>query len=575
MIQLFEHNERLFQDRKARCIRQKLFVNNKKINKQKINQKKSETMVTNQNQANSGQGGQGRSNQKQSQPKVVIRAYADVNITGNTYVLLVETSAFQSGQPMANQDVFLKERTSTLDTQKLDLSGEALLRSSGSLMNSEQIKTLRICLTGVAEEKTLNVTIPAIPKVVLKPKTISVIPGVIAADLSTGTYSLSFLVNVLEENLPMKNQRVALREGISQLAEIKTDNNGNATFNVAGNLGKTEKEVTYRFFLTGFGDNVEQNVTLPATESKKQDSDPESLILRRYHDGRGNFRIKIRVINSNGVGLAMPVNIWYRGNSSSLTTDAQGDAFFDVPDYISPGKEYELIASVSGIAQDAKIDIKRGNTLKKVKMFSERWWATNNARALIALVFTSIFWIIFLFSAGNGQPVISPDLFRNENGLSSAEQHYNNAASIVGEAYTIPASTSHQLGWFHAGPIFWLGLLSIWTVLVLAYSIFSLREEIRAGLEEGFEKLFDKDYAKAGDPAFEKLAKLVGSYHVARSPKIIVEGENSGQNSGNNSEGNNTNSNDSGHPSLGTLFRMDLLSDALVTLVPLILKKIF
>ena len=533
-------------------------------------------MAQNQVQANSGQSGQGRSNQKPVQPKVVLRAYADVNLNkGNTYVLLVEVNAFQSGQPMANHEVILKERTSTLDTNKLDNNGEALLKTAGSLTDTEQIKTLRITLTGQSEEKILNVTIPAIPKVVLKPKTISVTPGAIAADLSAGTYSLSFLVNVLEENLPMKNQRVSLREGISQLAEIKTDNNGNVTFNVKGNLGNTEKEITYRFFLTGFGDNVEQNVTLPATETKKQDNDPESLVLRRYHDGAGNFRVKIRVLSSHGIGLLVPVNVWYRGASTSLTTDDQGDAFFDVPGKVMPGKEYELIASVSGVAQDAKLMIKRRKTLKKVKMFSRCWWKTNNARALVASLVTVVLWVIFLFSAGNGKPILGPDIFRNGNGLSSAEQYYNNIASVADKAYVIPASTANHFGWSHAGSIFWLGLLSIFTVLVLIYSIFSLREEIMAGLEEGFEKLFDKDYAKAGDPAFERLAKLVGSYHVARTPKIIVEGEANEQNSEGGKEPAKENSNNSGHPSLGTLFRMDLLSDVLVTLLPSILKKVF
>jgi hypothetical protein len=530
-----------------------------------------------QNPTNSGQSGQGRSNQKTTQPKVVIRAYADVNITGNTYVLLVEVNAFQSGQPMANHEVILKEKISTLDSNKLDINGEVLLKTIGSLTDTEQIRTLRVTLIGQSEEKTLNVTIPAIPKVVLKPKTISVTPGAIAADLLAGTYSLSFLVNVLEENLPMKNQRVALREGISQLTEIKTDNNGNVTFNVKGNLGNTEKEITYRFFLTGFGDNVEQNVTIPAAETKKTDTDPETLVLRRYHDGKGNFRVKARVLSFHGVGMSMPISIWYMGVMHSLKTDKAGDVVFDVPNKIKPGKEYQLVASVSGIAEEAKIGIKRRKTLKKVKLFSRCWWKTNNARALIACTFVFILWISTLSFAGTGnsKPIINADLFRNASGLSNVEERYNRAVAIADKTFMIAPSKSGNFGWDHPGILCWYGILIIVAGLVSVYSVFSLREEIAAGAEEGIEKLFDKDYAKAGDPAFEKLAKFIGSYQVARSPKIIVEGEANGQNFGVGNEPTKETSENSEHPSLGTLFRMDLLGNALVTIIPFILKKIF
>jgi hypothetical protein len=321
---------------------------------------------------------------------------------------------------------------------------------------------------------------------------------------------------------------------------------------------------------------------LPTTETKKQDNDPESLVLRRYHDGAGNFRVKIRVLNYHGIGLLVPINVWYKGVSTPLTTDDQGDAFFDVPGKVIPGKEYELIASVSGVAQDAKLMIKRRKTLKKVKMFSRCWRKTNNGIAFILLLAVIATWVITLSTSGNGQPIINPNLFRDETGLSKSEQYYNKSvavviASVSDSTYLIKKSNVGSCGWDkpEIGIFIRYGILIIVTIIVLIYSVFSLREEIGAGIEEGVEKLFDKDYAKAGDPAFERLAKLAGSYHVARTPKIIVEGEANEQNSEGENEPAKENSNNSGHPGLATLFRMDLLSDALITIVPFILKKIF
>jgi hypothetical protein len=115
---------------------------------------------------------------------------------------------------------------------------------------------------------------------------------------------------------------------------------------------------------------------------------------------------------------------------------------------------------------------------------------------------------------------------------------------------------------------FW-GWLLIITILVLIYAIFSLREEIAEGVEDGFERLFDKSYSKAGDPFFERVAKFVGSYKVARrNPPTVTQPTTTAPSS-------TPSASDSGHPSLATLFKLDLLSDIVVSVVPAIFRRIF
>lgn len=523
-------------------------------------------MAKTQNMSTSGQGSQNRQpnskGQKPMPPKNILRAYADVIIgAGNTYDLLIEVSAFSLGQPMANQAVVLKERTTVLDNKVLDTEGEALLRTSGSLTNVEQIKDFRICLTGTAEEKLLTVTIPSIPKIISKPKTISVVPANLAVDLSAGSYSVAFQAVVLEEGKPWVGD-VSLKEGVSQLSQGTTDSNGQITFPVVGTLSQLEKNVTYRISLIGSSENVEQNLTVPAAEPKKKiDNDPEVLILRSYHDGCGKFKVAIRILKAHGYGVKTRAKVWYLGKQYIVDTDADGNAVFHVPGVVAPGTSEHLHVSVSGIEDESSVDIKRRKTIVRVQAFSRDWWlGTNNGRAFILLLAITLVWIITLIS-GSNDPIINHKMFNDDTGLSKAEQLYNESVGMVDNTFMIPAD---KTAWSD-GSLVYLGWLVIVTIFILIYAVLSLREEIAAGIEEGVEKLFNKSYAKSGDPVFERLIKFVGSYYVARK-KPVAAIQDSGADD---SKPTVT------HPPLATLFKLDLLSDALVAIVPAIMKKIF
>lgn len=527
------------------------------------------------NPTNPGSGSHGRPNPKPQQPKTIIRAYPEVSVGLNdTYTLRVDVSAFLGGQPMANQEVTLKEGIHVLDTQVLDVNGETLLRAGGKLSAVEQVNTIRVCFTGLPEEKILTVTIPAIKKTVLKPKAITVIPANFAMDQTAGTYSVSFQVTVLEDGHPWTGGHVSLKEGIGQLADNPTDNNGQVTFNVTGILGKTEKNVTYRISLVGLADSVEQNLTVPAADlPKKVDNDPETISLRRHHDGAGNFKVYIRVLKAGGNGVATKVKVWYGGTLTPIDTDNEGDAVFTVPGVVAPGTHEHLVATVSGIADEASLDIKRRKNACTVTAFSPTWWlGTNNGRAFILLMAVILTWII-TFIVGPGEPKINPNMFNHRDSeLSSAEQFYNESAKIADDTYVVQPH-----GDWSTGRIAFWGWLLIITILVLIYNIFAWREEITAWVEDKLDKAFDKSHSKAGDPTFEMLAKMLGSYRVAKkTPKVVMNVNNTVVNPDGStpSPAPATAAADSGHPSLRTLFSLDLMSDAIVATITGILRKL-
>jgi len=377
---------------------------------------------------------------------------------------------------------------------------------------------------------------------------------------------------LFEDDVVFPLQSVILKRGVTELDRGITDVHGQLTFAQVEKLTATEKVVTYRCCLENSPEEEEFSVTIPAeTPEKKVDNEAEAIVLRRYHDGRGNFSVLVRVLKNQGVGLGnTPVSIWYLGVQHRLNTNKNGEAVFKVPGVVRPGVCNQLVATVSGVAEEATIDIKRRSLCRKVKAFTRRWWLrTNNGRAFILCSLVVLAWII-TFIIGTGEPKINPRMFNNgDTGLSKSEQFYNKSAAMVDEAYVIKPDEPKT---WSTGRIAYWGWLLIISISVLIYAVLSLREEIAAGIEDGFEKLFDKSYSKAGDPTFEKLARLVGSYRVARRPPTTVEITNSATGEppviGTEPEA-------GGHPTLGTLFKLDLLSDTLVSVIPAILKRIF
>ena len=219
---------------------------------------------------------------------------------------------------------------------------------------------------------------------------------------------------------------------------------------------------------------------------------------------------------------------------------------------------------VNGIEDESSISIKRRKKLVKVKAFTKKWWLkTNNGRAFILMMACLLAWIISFMVLTSSEPIINAGLFNTSDGLSQAEKLYNESAAIVSPELLIPQDKASSA----AGILTVWGWLIIVSILVLIYSVLSLREEIAAGFEEGVEKLFDKSYAKSGDPWFEKIAKFAGSYSVSRkaaeatvSNPVATAAPAAAPNK---------------NPSLSTLFKLDLIGGLVGAVIPAMIKKIF
>lgn len=541
-------------------------------------------MAQNQITTNSGQGNQNRKpnnggNQGGNQSsKMMIKAYATVNANlNNTFVLMVEASAFLSGKPMNGQEATLREGIKTLDAQPLDVNGETMLKATGFLEDQEQIKVVRICLTGLPEEKNLTVTIPAIKKIVYRKKNIAIATAS-TVDSSANTAEIVFSCLVSEDTAICPNQKIALMKGAISVEEKMTDGNGRTTFVVVEPLAKTEKTVLYRVVLPGLTDEVEANAVIPAKESKKVDNDPEDLILSRYHDGCGKFVAAIRVLKAEGKGIKIPGKIFYKGRYHKFTTDDAGEHLFKVPGVIDEGNDFPLSATVSGIHDEARIKIKR--RIKKPSFLEKKNWliTTNNGRGFLLLGVMLIIWLFIFTRALVISPLISPDLFRDHEtgeghhfGLSSAEVLFNKSANQVSKTLAIKPADMHSH--IPSSLMFWLILYSIFSII---YAIASWREEVIDGIEDGIELIIDRDHGRASDPALEKWTKYFGiSHKVKRAPVTVYSAPDPANPAPTTAPATQSAQDSGGHPSLGTLFELDLLSDTLVTIIPAILKKIF
>lgn len=520
---------------------------------------------------NPGQAGQGRNNKPQ--PKTLLKAYSSISTgANNTYILFIEVSAFLFGQPMSGKEVTLKEGIKTLDAQNLDLNGEVLLRASGNMEDAEQVKTVRVCLTGMPEEKNLTVTIPAIKRIVHCKKDIAANVSC-KIDSATNTAQITIGCLVSENNSICSNQQIALTKDGVQLEQKSTDNNGRATFVVTEPLVSSEKTMIFRVVLPGLTDEIEVVTNLPAAETKKPaDDDPDSLAVYSFHDGKGNFNVMARVLTIKAKGLATKISFFFKGKKKVKDTDGAGELVFDVPDCIAPGEEYELSAFVSGVAGRAKLMLK--NRYHKPSFRQNKYWllTTNNGRALLLDASLIIFWLVIMFWGLAKSPVLNSDLFRNkETGLSTVEARYNNAAKMVGEEYVIvPKDVRRPI----PGSLIVIGLLL--TILAVPYSILAWREEIIEGIEDGFERIVSKDHDRVNDPRVEQWLKYYGMMHVVHNPKpasVSVSAPTSNQ-PDNNQETEKKKGHD-GHPSLWTLFELDLLSDTLTKIVPAIAKRVY
>lgn len=388
---------------------------------------------------------------------------------------------------------------------------------------------------------------------------IKTVVGTIKADPDAGTYKLSVEVSVFMGGRPLSNRQVEVREKLRVVTNGLTDNRGVLVLKIAGELKDKATDKQFRICLIGTTEEVIITAVVPGKHQVAGSNDPESLSIYRYHDKQGNFRILVRILKAKGAGLIAPFSIWFKGQRTDYETDKNGLFSFPVSP-VCEGDDEQLLAFANGIEEKAKLRIYYPKRKENFRNKPNWIISTNNGRALIFMAVVIIFWLGIFFSIDS--PVISPDLFRDsETGLSAAEKFYNESAKIADSTVMIrPREISGSIS-----DNLWI-LGSVFSVIAIFYFILSWREEVLEGIEMGLEKIIDRNSDRADDPVIEKWMKHFGMMSQVGSAKItgVSNSTTPVQESGS-----------GGHPSLGTLFKLDLMSDILVEIMPAIFKKIF
>ncbi len=321
---------------------------------------------------------------------------------------------------------------------------------------------------------------------------------------------ISLEVSVLLKNRPMINQEVVMKEGNSRIAQANTAGNtgvdGMVMLNVDFPLKDKEYQKVLRLSLTGRAESINVPLTIPAKSSdNKKKNISESLVVMKYQKDNGELSFKCRVLTTDGDGVAKKViSIWYKGHAYAVKTDANGEAVFYPSQKLKPGEENQIIFSVSGIKDSAKLKVRRKKMLKQPAAFTGKWWlGVNNGRAFILLLLAIFFWIMAI-GVGFGDPVLSKGLFANESGLSSAQELYQETLGEYGQKIEPFESDDYFLFDSISKKTIWKIALLL-TIAWLIYFPIAAREEIADAIDDARLKLVEKSIVKVDDPFLEKL----------------------------------------------------------------------
>lgn len=385
------------------------------------------------------------------------------------------------------------------------------------------------------------------------PVEIKVVVGTIATG-PTG-YTCKLEICVIRGGVVMALKGVRVKKGIAVINSGTTDSNGEWVYEHPEQLSEAGKTVSLQFRADGEVAEATATFTLPAVATTTGKDDPESITLTRHHDDAGIFSVFVRVLKTCGVGMATTVEIFADGIKHRKRTNNQGNCVWKFPRVIDEGESAKVTATVSGIEDPACLPLRRSHARSVgPNRFSKKWWfCTNNGRAVIFLTMMVVFWLLALI-VGWGDPLFNPP----QTELSTQQLLHNQLVETINPDYVVKPEVS-QGNWQKN---FWL-FTFLWSISALIYAILSLREEVAEGLREGFERLIDRPYVKAGDPLIDRIMSWSGAQGVARKAPAKT------------SDGTDGATETKERISFRRLFETSLLSDIIVEVIPKVFARIF
>ncbi|MFA4817686.1 MAG: hypothetical protein WC608_03085 [Parcubacteria group bacterium] len=332
---------------------------------------------------------------------------------------------------------------------------------------------------------------------------------------------------------PIKNEGLELFISRKSTEKKKTDASGKASFILKCPQGTTVLEGEIKILPNKGWANWTLNLpaaststapptqtTAPAQPTVNKTDPVEIQVLRSALPKAGEFRLIARVLNYKGDGLKnRTVGFLFRGKLEELETNSGGVCQFPKMATrsisIKPGAEEKITAFVSGISQLTTTTLCRRRRLTgKSKADAQK----NNQRARKFFAAAGIgfgIWLVIAIAisslAGWGEPLLS-----SSHALTSQENFYNTIPGVAGLGKTIEVDSG--LGHWQKTVIFLpLAIILLWTVFSFFYGIISLREEVAEAWRASMESIVDRNYVKAHDPLFERIAAWSGHLSRART----------------------------------------------------------
>ena len=506
-----------------------------------------------------------------------VNYFVTPDFTTGTCKVNLECQVTENNKAAIGKQVYCKNGgLLIIGTQKTDNSGQAFFNEDVVLRDIGQTITYRFHLVKTGEFVLVNVNVPVIPQPVKIDKKIAVTVAAIP-NLKTNLCDITLQCVITDGVKAISGQDIICKRGLALIGTQTSSNSGQVNFSENVALTDAEQIISYRIDLLGSGEFELVDVNLPAgTPAVDTKNLAEKMSMRSYHDGAGNFSVKVRVLAHNGVGIKTKVTTWFLGQLSVDKTSKEGELAYDLPT-LTIDKSEKISASVSGIEDEAKLTLKfRRPLICPYIKYTEEWYLrTNNGRAVI-LSYIFLFFLGLSLVCGIGGPLINPTIFRADNGLSKQEQMHNRVVGhIVPKAKFVAVEKSSSKFYSTFTRILW-GTTVMLLVFLMIYGPLSWREEIAEAIAETAESIFENNESHVGDPLLERWAANLGVFHSVRNtPKISVQEVNGQTENTTQAQQPHSNQPTSGHPSLMQMFQMDVLSDALVTILPKVLKKIF
>lgn len=164
---------------------------------------------------------------------------------------------------------------------------------------------------------------------------------------------------VFKNDVAVKDEPVILKRGVYQIQKINTDATGTCLFTFSAPLGDHGQLIPLYLHLANR--RVESSVTIALPKlSHLTDEDPERIKIRYYTVNEdGTVYISLRLMQNKGFSIPALGVVNYKGIDYECPINDEGYFFCLLPGNLEYGQAETVIAWVSGIVGEVKVNVYR------------------------------------------------------------------------------------------------------------------------------------------------------------------------------------------------------------------------